>query len=1663
VRHAPTTRGGVGSSPLDPARAALELELAADLQEIFGVLLRAARSHASYVALLSVHKDELRGRRALALADDRFDIASITELRVARDLVPAFENAITSRFPYVGEVATGDPAVDQVLAALGGVPRAAMVLPVLVGDRAVALVVGHRGDDAPLALDEVSDLFPLLTASSRVLERGLASRAEASAQKPGKRASTAAVDGADDVVAQRRVLEVYRQYESWEELADAIRALIRTGMESGDPDEDEQLELLIELGALEADRLGRPELAVEAWRSAQTIDAGDRRVLDGLERVLAAEERWNDVIALLEQRAALADDVNERIGLLLNVAALSRERLGDEERAVEAYERILGWRPGHDLAARELEVLYRSRGQWQPLATLLVDVASRHDDPTACVAALRSAAEIYEQRIEDPRAAFLVWTAVLRREPEADDAIAALEELAPAAGAWDELLPECEALAGELEADHLAVAARLWRQLGRWQRHHVGAHDAAAVALERALRLEPDDLDTLDELIEARRAAGAWAELAAALARRAERELDPGRKAELYVELADVHETRLAAPAEAVACNQRALAIEPGCRPALVALRRLHREHGAWEPLADVLAQLSGTLAGVAPRADVIGLRVELGEVLAAHLGRPEDAMHAYRAALELDAQHPAALEGLKRLYRTAGQREGYLDTLEAEIDAGVAPDPVERYAELALEWEALPNRLDRAAAAWQKLLAIDGAHPAAHHGLARVLRKAGRWDALAAAARSHLNVTSGAPERVAILLELADGLGRLDDLDGAARALQEVLTIDPQHPAALDALARVHDRAGRWQDAHDILERLAGRAAEPRDRADLLQRIGRIHADRGDLASARGYFEQSLAADPRNAAAHEGIGRVYRDQGEHALAGHHLLRAAQTSAGPTDTIRCLMAAAEVFDQRLGDVDRARDCLQRVLDLDDEHAEAKRYLNEILHRAGQWEALWPHLEERVRRTQADPEASPKERHDALTQAARCAAAMGNFAKAIELYDVALRADPADVGVLIARADALCESQAWDAADKALHAILRQHGSALERAQAAGVYRRLAQAQKALGRPTQMLAHYLKVLELDPTHRETLEELADVQIQRARFEEAIGTLRTLGEVVAPAERPAILERIGDLHREKLANPQRAVSVYLDVIALEPGSRRVLQKLLDVQTESRQWKYALDTIGRFLDLETDPARRGAYFQAAATIQRFELKDEAAALDAYEHALDAFFAGGGALDGATRTRALEAFQGVDEILTARQDWPAEERAYRAMIERVPEHDPLRVTLWHGLGEIYRTRLKQYERAIEAFETAHGLDAAKDPERVRILAELYALVGKASAAPMTERAAALVQADPSNPDAYRALGRASLDAGRIDEAWCVCRALVQMKQATPAEEELYRRHQEHERRKAKGMFDDDAWDLVRDAAEDRVVSAIFALIWEAPVALRAGPPKSFSLKESEKLKVEGGTGPMAKIFLNAARVLNAPLPHVYVQPERSGRLMLANLLDGRRIVPAMVVGRDLMVGFRDTEIAFAVASTLALLRPAYYLRLALPAPDELEAALVAAAILGGKKVTAPPQLAPLAQAFAAEMQKRLAPPALEHLRELVRRLPEQPDLLAWRNAVDTAARRAGLLVCGELAAAASMIGAEPVHPGGLRAAEKVRDLVVYSVSSGYFAARRHLGVNVA
>jgi hypothetical protein len=69
---------------------------------------------------------------------------------------------------------------------------------------------------------------------------------------------------------------------------------------------------------------------------------------------------------------------------------------------------------------------------------------------------------------------------------------------------------------------------------------------------------------------------------------------------------------------------------------------------------------------------------------------------------------------------------------------------------------------------------------------------------------------------------------------------------------------------------------------------------------------------------------------------------------------------------------------------------------------------------------------------------------------------------------------------------------------------------------------------------------------------------------------------------------------------------------------------------------------------------------------------------------------------------------------------------------------------------------------------------------------------------------------------------------------------------------------------------------------------------------------------------------------------------------------------------------------------------------------------------------------------------------------------------ITGWRSATDLTANRVGLILCNDLETAARLVATEPGAMTTLAAKDRLRDLLAFSVSEGYFAVRRHLGIHV-
>ena len=483
------------------------------------------------------------------------------------------------------------------------------------------------------------------------------------------------------------------------------------------------------------------------------------------------------------------------------------------------------------------------------------------------------------------------------------------------------------------------------------------------------------------------------------------------------------------------------------------------------------------------------------------------------------------------------------------------------------------------------------------------------------------------------------------------------------------------------------------------------------------------------------------------------------------------------------------------------------------------------------------------------------------------------------------------------------------------------------------------------------------------------------------------------------------------------------------------------------------------------RAKYLEAAGNITNYELHAADEAVELYNQALD------------EDPDNLKTFERIDKIMTAKKDWKNQERAYRRMIKRLgqevpPEKRQTQVALWHALGEIYRSRLKDFKAATAGLRGLRRAGARALP-RHQILAELYQLPGpelyekaiaeyrhhhqarrrtSAQMAVAAEDAAASCYMDlqPVRPRLVRGLGAGLPAQGRSRGA-----ALLRAVQAEGL-------------RAGQG------------AAHRGAVAEEHLPPGRGPLhlaRLRGGQPgrwrrsRPASTRTGASSARTGATRPTtsccsARCSTTSARCWACRSRSCTCGPNRRASWTWRTPARRRSWCRRSWSASTLLQGRPEKELAYVVGKKLTLMRPDHFVRWphVVPTVGELKVVFLAALKLAQPKFRSNPScrqpVASTCDSFASWCRRSCSsswgwwcsgssPPR------------PRPTSASWSNAVDYTATRAGYLMCNDLDVAARLAQAEPVSVGSAEPKDKIRDLVQWTISDEYFALREHLGLD--
>ena len=663
----------------------------------------------------------------------------------------------------------------------------------------------------------------------------------------------------DHGMAQRRLAELLRQQQRWEDLL-ALQAR-RLTVAGGD---DERVALSLEMGQVSELQLGRIDDAIEHYRRALDIDPAHGAAHAALLSALRAAQDPAALADGLEARIDATSDPRRRAHLAVELGALCEQPLEDPRRASDAYASALKAVPGFRPALEARDRLLSGLGDHRALVSALTAEADDTASKWRALEALMHAAAVQSDMLGDERAAEATYGEALARAPGQRPAQLALEWLRHTLGDRDGLRELYEL---QLEQSQVtSYGAALLRDLAHLlmtSSAGEGSSAAAVGAFRQLLALHSDDQEALEVLLADARSGGRAAEVMAHAVALAKSAAHPSEAARYYREFGEQAEVTDAE--RAVASYRMALARDPDSPLSVRGLAR-----------AAIGAGDAAALSEAAQRASRIGTDPSTAVALfqrAAALhqarGATSEAAQDLERALALEPTCAPVAGQLARLLQASGAIPRLCDVLARSADAcGDVRRAAELYTEVArLRAESLGDVTAGITAA-ERALGHEAGHAPALALLAKLLSAGGVWARAAEMHDAHIKATNDHEARLRARLDLATlAMERLDDVPRAERALKEVLRAAPDHRRALELMRTVHHRAGRTEAALAIAERLVETASEPADRAEALLALALGQQAQGSVVEAERAYREALVIEGPGGAADEAYRRNLGEQ----------------------------------------------------------------------------------------------------------------------------------------------------------------------------------------------------------------------------------------------------------------------------------------------------------------------------------------------------------------------------------------------------------------------------------------------------------------------------------------------------------------------------------------------------------------------------------------------------------------------------------------------------------------------------------------------------------------------------------------------------------------------------------------------------------------------------
>ncbi len=474
-----------------------------------------------------------------------------------------------------------------------------------------------------------------------------------------------------------------------------------------------------------------------------------------------------------------------------------------------------------------------------------------------------------------------------------------------------------------------------------------------------------------------------------------------------------------------------------------------------------------------------------------------------------------------------------------------------------------------------------------------------------------------------------------------------------------------------------------------------------RLETD-GDPSGAMDHYASLLRLTPASSTVRGRLRMLAEQTGEHQRRAQALVSSADACDDPVARATLRMEAAEVFERALDDVTAAIG--QCVLVVEERTIDPAVSLTAARRLSGLYRAAGRNNDELTTLEHlAELETDAVEQRRVRGQAARLAAELGQFDRAIAIWEKRISNHERDSEALDALVSLLEAEQRWEPLVAALRTRI---DSAMSNWQRRADLVRIAKVQtEELSEPADAIATWREVAAVHGEDIETVDALAALYASMSRWQE-FGELLSGAATREDAHLANIRCALGDAFREHLGDPQRAFVEYKRALEAEPRNEQVraglatlcdlpraehreliasaVESLARSYSESDEWEPLLALLHQRLSSAPDRAARARLLKEAAEIQERRPEAPRAALESVRRAF-LIVPGDTALE-AELVRLGEAISEHEHVATA----------FEEAARSISDDPDRKAHLYKRAGEVRETHLEDHAGAADAYAQA-------------------------------------------------------------------------------------------------------------------------------------------------------------------------------------------------------------------------------------------------------------------------------------------------------------------------------------------------------------------------------